>query len=256
MKLAYAVVLSLALVGACNKKEAERTPTPPPPAPTAASGDAPGAAPRVVGDGVTGGGGPVAQVRLGGDPNEPQHALPLTIEVVHENQKPTTKAPFYAPGGKWTYLDLKTPGGNTFTVGLTIERELKGDMPITTYGVRAYAADAKQGAAVLDELAKALRVPVPPSVKTTKPLLPLAMVASSMGGELARNSDGSFSGAGTWRATKWTTERADHAAEIFFNFSLTEKKAELSEKDTDYNADVIADLTLAFRDGGLSAEGK
>lgn len=82
------------------------------------------------------------------------------------------------------------------------------------------------------------------------------MVASSMGGELGRNDDGSFSDSGTWRATKWTTERGDHAAEVFFNFSLKDKKAELSEKDTDYNADVIADLALALRDGGLGADGK
>lgn len=255
MKLASVVVtLALALV-ACKKKEAERTPSPPPsPAPTGSAGSAEHA-PKVVADGVTGG-GTVAQPRIGGDPNEPRNALALSIDAIHENQKPTNKPPFYAPGGKWTYLDLKTPGGAMFTVGVTVERELQSDVPITMYGVRAFAADPKQGAAVLEELAKALKVPVPPPAKAAKPIKPLAMVASSMGGELARNDDGSFSGAGTWRATKWTTERAEHAAEVFFNFSLKDKKAELSEKDTDYNADVIADLALALRDGGLGADGK
>lgn len=256
MKLASVVVtIALALV-ACKKKEAERAPSPPPsPAATGSAAGSREPAPKVVADGVTGG-GTVAQPRIGGDPSEPRNALALSIDAVHENQKPTDKAPFYAPGGKWTYLDLKTPGGAIFTVGVTVERQLKGDVAITMYGVRAFAADPKQGAAVLEELAKALKVPVPPPAKAAKPIKPLAMVASSMGGELGRNDDGSFSDSGTWRATKWTTERGDHAAEVFFNFSLKDKKAELSENDTDYNADVIADLALALRDGGLGADGK
>ncbi len=235
-----ALLIAIVLV-ACDKKP-EAVPVP----------AAQPAAPAPLGDAAEA----VAQVRIGGNPDAPRHALALAIEAVHENQKPIDKAPFYAAGGKWTYLDLKTPGGAAFTVGVNVERVLQGDDPITMYDVRAQETDPTQGAAVIEELAKALgtSVPAKPAVDKTPRLVPLAMVASQLGGDTGRNPDGSFSGTGSWKATKWTSERAGHAAEIYFNFSLADTKAELSEKDGDYNADIVADLALALRDGGAVAK--
>ena len=200
----------------------------------------------------------IAQKRIGGDPDARPNALALTIEAVHENQQPTDKPPWYVAGGKWTYLDLKTPGGATFTVGLVVDRVLDMDPPLTLYSVRALAAGREQGERVVAELARALHTQAPPTAPSGKApeLRPLAMVASQLGPESRRNSDGSFSGAGTWRATKWTSERGNHAAEIYFNYSLAEKRAELSEKDSNYNSDIVADLALALRDGGLDENGK
>ena len=229
--------LLLALLIACgSKKEAD-----PPPA----KSDPPvEKKPVVNADGA----GNIAHARLGGDPNAAPASLMLTIAAVHEKEKPLTKAPWHEAGGDWTYLDLVTPGGGTFTAGFKNTRNLKGDIEIHMYDFVVYTTDRADGAKVVDELAKVLRTTVPPK-GPEKELTPLQLVLSAMGPLAARNPDGSFSGLGNWVAGKWTSERADHAAEMFFNWSIADKTAEISEKYTPFNDKFVADFAAALRDG-------
>ena len=241
--------LLLGLLLACgSKKDAE--PPPPKSDPVKAEPAKPDTAkpdtakPAINADGA----GNVAHARLGGDPDAPPAALALTIAAVHDKEKPLTKAPWHAAGGDWTYLDLVTPGGAKFTAGFKNTRNLKGDIEIHLYDFVVYTTDRADGAKVVEELAKDLKTKVPPK-GPEKALTPLQLVLSAMGPPSARNADGSFSGPGTWIAGKWTSERADHAAEMFFNWSIDEKTAEISEKYTPFNDEFVADFAAALRDG-------
>jgi len=233
------LLLVLMLSSISCKKTTNDTPSAPAPPP-----------PRVA-QAVDASSGIVAQARIGGDPDAKQPGLPLVIEAVHEHEQPTKKAPWHGPGGTWTYLDLKTPAGAKFVVGVLKTRSIGGDMPMTMYDVQVVASDPEHGAKLVDELAEAFHVKAPPPVaeKARKALTPLTIGAISLGENIGRDPSGSFSGSGDWIATKWTSERGDHAAEVFFNYSIARKLAELSEKDSDYNSDIVADLALALRDG-------
>jgi len=52
---------------------------------------------------------------LGG--GAPPAGLLLTIDAVHDREQPREQPPWHGPGGDWTFLDLRTPGGATFTAG-------------------------------------------------------------------------------------------------------------------------------------------
>ena len=232
MNLAASLVLVLAV--ACgSKKEAPPAETEPTPKPAIKADST---------------GGTTSHVRVGGSPDDKAVVLALQIQAVHDKEKPLDKAPWHAPGGDWTYLDLTTPGGAHFTVGEKLTRTLQSDVPIHMYDFVVYAADRTEGAKVVDELAAMLKAKVP-AKGVEKPLTPLVLVASALGDLAARNPDGSFGGKGTWVAAKWTSERAGHAAEMYFNWSIDEKRAEVTEKYGPFNSDFVADFAAALRDG-------
>ncbi len=169
--------------------------------------------------------------------------LPFVITTVVPGQQPTTSAPWHAAGGTWTYFEAHVDGDDAATFAALIPSFDGGEfgkmqlVPTTSAG----------GARVVAAFAKAFHVTPPPAVPGGH-LQPLPIQLAVLGLNTGRN-DG-FSGEGTWTATKWfcTTDSVD-SAEVFFNFSLDEKKGELSEKDTDYNADIAACLATALRDG-------
>src|SRR6185503_14596522 len=57
--------------------------------------------------------------------------------------------------------------------------------------------------------------------------------------------------AGGWTATKWFLQTESAEAEVFFNYSIADGRAEFSEKDADYREDLIQQLVIGLRDGPL-----
>jgi len=74
-----------------------------------------------------------------------------------------------------------------------------------------------------------------------------------LGNNLVRDPAGGFKDGrrGTWTATKWFLQAETAEAEVFFNYSLSEKRAEFSEKDEEYREDLIQQLVVGLRDGPL-----
>jgi hypothetical protein len=175
--------------------------------------------------------------------------LALTIDAVYEHEKPLDKPPWHGAGGDWRFLDLRTPGGARFTVGMGDHKVAKPDVPFVLYEAMLIGGERAQGEAVVNELAKGLGTSPPARSKKARPLLPTRLTAVELARNVARSTDGGFSGAGTWTASKWTFETDDDEAEIYFNHSLADKRAELMTKDEEYNKGIAAVFAAALRDG-------
>ncbi len=206
-------------------KPALKTVSPPPSMPIAGSGS----------DGV-------AEPMIGGNRDDVGN-LPFVITKVEPAQQPSASAPWHAAGGTWTYFEAHVAGDDAATFAALVpsfDGGMFGKMqlvPTTPAG----------GARVVAAFANAFHVKAPAPVPGGQ-LQPLQMPLAVLGLHTGRN-DG-FSGEGTWTATKWfcTTDSVE-AAEVFFNFSLDDKRGELSEKDADYDADIASCLATALRDG-------
>ncbi|MCB9680147.1 MAG: hypothetical protein H6733_01625 [Alphaproteobacteria bacterium] len=206
-----------------------------PPASSAPSGTA-----DAVGDGT------VAQAHFGeGTPG----TLAFTIAAVHGGQTATDAPPWHADGGDWTFVDAKTADGVAFVLGWheTGRFDLGGSTMVMQEAVLAAPTPA-DGAGLATALGAALHAPVPAGDPGTSPGR-LEATAVVLAEHAARSDGGSFSGTGTWDASKWTFERGGHASEIFVNVSVADQRGEFSEKDAVYNADLVADIAAVLRDG-------
>ena len=189
-----------------------------------------------------------AQVRMGGSPSGRRNRLPFEIIQSHERQALANAPPWHSGSGDWTFFDARTPGGANFGVGLHEVRRITSTPPMVLLEVRLFAPTRSDGAKFVTEYAEAFGLPAP-GQGPTRALTPLAASSVVLHEKASRQSDGSFSGEGTWSASKWTIERADHAAEVYFNYSPTERQGEFSQKDASYDADVLTDFATALRDG-------
>lgn len=216
-------VLALLALAACKKD--------PPPAPAAM--------PKPV--------EPTLQVRVGGTGGSPP-ALPFTIGTVYEKQQPTAQPPFHADGGKWTFFDATLADGTPFTVGLFERLTLQSEPPMTLVDGQLSVASSADGEKLARAYAQAFGTKVPPPGKTLGAVA-LKVASVNLGTGVQRAGTGFGGKGGTWTASKWTLERAQHAAEVYFNFSLAEKKGEWSQKDEDYDAFVAKDLMEVLHDG-------
>ena len=172
--------------------------------------------------------------------------LAFAIDRVYEHEQPTAAPPYHVAGGTWTYFDAHVAAdpAATFTIGMPALAG--GDEP--AFGkAMLVPTTAAAGARVVRRFAAAFGVAVPPSAPGR--LAPMKIDMSVLGTGIGDQGNG-YGGSGTWNATKWflATEDKDDI-EIFFNYSLAEKKAVLSEKDSDYDADVAGVLAIALRDG-------
>lgn len=238
MRTVLAVTLLL-FVGC--KKEATSVP------PTALAAE-PKVAPAVKADAVTGGSEPTLQVRIGGAGAQP--TLPFEIVKLYEKQQPTEKPPFHANGGKWLFFDAKLADGTEFTVGLFDRLELKSEPPMTLVDATLSTGSSAAGEALALAYAKAFQSAVPKAGAAAKGPGVLKVSSVNLGDDVKRSEGGGFGGSGGgWTASKWTIERAEHAAEVFFNFNVAEKKGEWSQKDADYDADVARDFMEVLHDG-------
>lgn len=186
------------------------------------------------------GSGGVAEPGVGA--TEDDRRLKLLITSVVVGQQPSDAPPWHAPGGNWTYFEARTsPDSDAVLAALvpTFGDDMFGRMILVPTTPAA-------GAGIVDAFARTFAVATPPVVAggTLKPFpLHVAVLAANAG------HDEGFSGAGSWNATKWFCTDNGDEAEMFFNFSLVDRIAELSEKDPDYDAGVARCLATALRDG-------
>lgn len=181
--------------------------------------------------------------------------LQFAISNVRKGQKVQKTPPYVSPGGEWTVFDC-LPGGDpsaVFTVGVLAPKPLEGsDVPLSFSRAIFFANDREKGERLLGLFAREFRqsVPVP---KSPQPLQPLQLATAVLG----ENMDGSPGGGGgfrtgsggTWTATKWFLQNEGLEAEVYFNYDLKNLRGAFTEKDQDYNADLIASVAAVVRDG-------
>lgn len=237
--IAFVTGFGLVLLLGC--KGASKEPPPPMPSqPTTMKAD------QMTGDNETA----TSQVRFsnGGEAPTDEGRIGFTITAVHAGQKPSTTAPFYEPGGEWTYVEAHLDGDRaaTFIVGVP-KFAATNDGP--GFGKLMFAPTTRvAGANVVTRLAKVLGTTAPPPVSGGV-LQPVKMPIAVLGQGVKRLANG-MGGKGGWTATKLFCSAGEiDAAELFFNISIEDKQGEFSEKDTDYNKDVVACLATLLRDG-------
>ncbi|MDB6053108.1 MAG: hypothetical protein JWN25_631 [Verrucomicrobiales bacterium] len=180
--------------------------------------------------------------------------LSMRIVAVHEKQKALDAAPWFEDGGNWTFLECETEKDSKVRVliGNSIQASAKTDLPTSWGEARIAVADAAAGGRFVETFAKAFHQP-PPASYGQKPGLMIKMHTAALGTGLVRDPHGGFKEGrnGSWVATKWFLQDETAEAEVFFNFSTKEKRAEFSEKDEGYREDLIQQLVLGLRDGPL-----
>jgi hypothetical protein len=162
--------------------------------------------------------------------------LPLRIVKAYMHQQPLEQAPWHADGGHWTFFDcqLANDPATKVVIGVTIRSEPKGEIPIAWGEAVLAVSDAATGARFVEAFAKAFHQRVPPS-QGQRPPGRVKVHTALLGSKLTRDPQGGFSGRnGTWTATKWFLSDEKGEAEVFFNFSTSQNKAEFSEKDEEY----------------------
>jgi hypothetical protein len=228
------VLLALfCLAAACKKYE----PTPVPPTPPAvAAPEPPPAAPDPQGGVVQPGGDEAPRLRF-------------RILAVYPKHKPAARPPYHEPGGTWTFFDAQTLGEDpaTFSAGVDDGKPMVGDIPIGFGDAQLAVADGANGARLVDALARAFGQKPPPA-GAKHPRAPLKVRAALLGRGVGRGGGGGFSGTGTWVATKLFFDDGKRYAEVFFNYDPITKQGEFSEKDSDYDADLVAFVSAALRD--------
>jgi hypothetical protein len=195
------------------------------------------------------GSGAIVQPRFSTEGQLPpdEGSAPFTITAVHSAQKPADQPPFYDKGGDWTYVEahLNSDPAAKFVVGIPALTTKDGP----GFGKLMFAPTTSEaGGHVVAQLAKTLRatVPAPTAGGVLQPVkMPIAVLGHNIG-----KLDNGLGGTGTWDATKLFCS-AGHidSAEMFFNINIAGRRGEFSEKDADYNADVVACLAAILRDG-------
>ncbi len=111
-------------------------------------------------------------------------------------------------------------------------------------------SDRETGARFVEAFGRAFSDEVPAPAKRAHVPRPLPIRTAVLGEDLNREVTGGFSGrGGGWAATKWFPEHDGREAEVYFNYSLTERRGEFAEKDPDYGEDLVAVFASALRDG-------
>jgi hypothetical protein len=201
-----------------------------------------GAADPAGGGGLMGSGG-VAEPNVGDPGADGDRTLAFVITKVIAKQQPTAAAPWHAAGGTWTYFEAHVEGDDDATFAALVPA--LGDAMFSK--MQLVPTTAAAGARVVAAFATQFHVELPP-VSAGGKLAPLQLPMAVLG--VNSGHDSGFSGEGTWTAAKWfcSTDTVD-SAELFFNYSLADRRGELSEKDADYDADIATCLAIALRDG-------
>jgi hypothetical protein len=165
----------------------------------------------------------------------PPH-LAFRIAKTYPSQKVTSDGLGHAAGGTWVFFDAVTDDGAPFTFGVPAGPSAPGKDPAFGELVLATSDRARFVAA----LAKAFGQKVPGSATSARKGQPLKVAAAVLGRNLKVQPDGSYAEGGTATATKLFFEVGEQEAEVFFNFDTSASVGEFSEKDSDYDADLIA----------------
>jgi hypothetical protein len=184
-------------------------------------------------------GDPVVQPSLS---DAPRGHLSLQVKKVYEHHKPSLKAPFHEPGGDWTFMDLEAGEGVEATFGI----HFKPSQQTFSFGKAQLSVPSKAAGEAFRSAFGSKFGGTAGKVKPHKGPLPLNVAV--LGQNQTRRRDGSFHGnrIGTWFATKLFVELDGHYGEVFFNYSLQDGEAELSEKDSEYADDLAYAFAAAF----------
>jgi hypothetical protein len=180
--------------------------------------------------------------------------LALKVVKVHEGQKALDKAPWFAAGGDWTFLECETATEPAVPVliGARTTSAESGDLPISWGEASITVANREVGGQFVEAFAKAFHQTSPPSHGQT-PTLQVKVHTAILGTRQVKSPEGGFKGGrkGSWVATKWFLEDEMGESEVFFNYSAAERRAEFSEKDSDYRESLVQQLAVGLRDGPL-----
>jgi hypothetical protein len=193
--------------------------------------------------------GPAAALTASGDSTiQPGNTddvphLEFTITSVYEKQKSLDHPPWHTTGGDLTFFEGDAAGAR-FTFGFLNQE--KDASPFRFGEAFVSVPTADDGARLIQAFARGFHVGLP-SIGRAGPVHGLRFSAALLGSEMARSSAGGFRGRGTWSACKWFLNRGE--AEVYFNFSIRERRGYWSEKDEEYDKDVVIALARALRDG-------
>ena len=193
---------------------------------------------------------PRAEFRIGDNSDEP-HQLPFKIIAVHENQKPSTDAPFHVGGGEWTFFDCqaRSDPNVAFMVGVASKKSA-GNAPIAWGRAVLIVKDREAGGRFVASFSKSFPAVLPKPMDRPHVPKPLFINTAILGINMGREAEGGFAGeGGGWTATKWFLEDDGHSGEVYFNYNLTKRQGKFSEKDAEYADDLVAIFASALRDG-------
>jgi len=178
----------------------------------------------------------------GGDELDEQPHLDFQVLSVARGRQLTEEPPYTKDGGDWTLLSCRTSQAPTASFFIA-ERsgEPKDDIPFAWGEARLWVPTAADGARLADAIGDAFLVRRGRKTAPGQgPSAPLSFGTAVLSRATAIQPDGSFSGTGSWTASKWFFEEA---TEFYVNWSVEEKKGRFAEKDEDYRSDLYA----AFR---------
>ncbi len=176
--------------------------------------------------------------------------LDLRLTDIQPNQQMTDTPPFHAPGGDWTVFTASAaddPQAN-FTLAVQNPAPLVAPLPIAFSNVEILPGDRQAGGHLVDALAKTFQLPSP-DPPSLQPLQPLKLHTAVLGENLSGPREGLKEKQGSWVDTKWFIQNEGLDAEVFFDYNLSSARAAFSEKDSDYDADVVQGLAFVLRDG-------
>lgn len=182
----------------------------------------------------------IAEPGIGAGPE-----VPFRIEAIHREQRLLQAAPWHEPGGTWTFFDAKTTDGYRFGFGFDATKAA-GSMSFGKVILTVPTRD--DGKRLVDLFARRFEAKAPPEV-APQPLVFRPVSAVFLASDARRTSGGFAGKGGGYFATKLFLQRPGIEAEVFFNFSLTAKQGQFSEKDHDYARDLVAFLASELRDG-------
>lgn len=198
------------------------------PAPSGATPAPSGATPSVAPSGGK------AEVRLGNATGEPPH-LAFRIVKVYDAQKPTGDGLGHAAGGTWQFFDAVTADGAPFTFGC-FAPPAKGEVPMSFGDFVLATADRARFVA---SLAKGFGQEVPAAARAERKGKPIRARLVVLGRNQKQMPGGGYGDGGTATATKLFFESGGADAEVFFNFDVAGKSGEFSEKDADYDKELV-----------------
>jgi hypothetical protein len=186
----------------------------------------------------------------------PGPSLPLRLSNIRSSQKLTDAAPYYTAGGTWTVFDCAPMDDPQASVTLAVEAAQGGGidvdgthLPMNFAHAAILPGDRGAGTRFVAAIAKALRQESPALSANPQPLKLTKLNTAILGEHLSAPEQGLKSGGGTWVATKWFFEDEGVEAEVYFNYDLTSMRAAFSQKDPDYDSDVLQEFAVAMRDG-------
>jgi hypothetical protein len=168
---------------------------------------------------------------LHADPWSPERALSFTF-TVEARQEQRLAPPFHGPGGTWLYL-AATAGGGTFGV-LVPEYEQTHRGAGDLHELELVPTTRADGERVVDAFVTALEVDERPLIAPSKRLRPASVRVE----QDARRRD-------TW--TRLTLFCGD--AQIFFDFSIVERRAAFASKDRRHDRDWAGCLATTLWNG-------